>query len=301
MKYPHYVHLLQFTTIQNDGEDLAKYLGRDQIIAVTDASVSTLTNTSAVSWTINRNLNRVLASGLSGCPSYTTPQDSYGAEMYGIYNILIVAKIVSEYHNVRGGSITLACDNDASLLIGTYKLSTVKIDKKYFDLIWAIQDVLKNVSFSVIARKVKGHANDTKTILNKFDNLNILMDKNAKCFRQNIEHGTVIHSPMHFDMIRYSTFINGDRVSCNIEDSIKQHIQGHAMKTKLIAKGDITDDAIDLVDWYTIGQTAKTLSINEKMWVAKFTSGFSPTASQMYYREVGRQNSKKRKKKRKVY
>ena len=59
------------------------------------------------------------------------------------------------------------------------------------------------------------------------------------------------------------------------------------MKTKLVEKGDISAEGIDLVDWRAIGDTAKSLTATEKLWVSKFTSGFSATASQMHYRYLG--------------
>ena len=198
-KYPHYANLLQFTTIQNDGNDLVAALTKHRLISVTDASVSTLTNTSAVSWIINSNARTSVANGLSGCPKYTTPQDSYGAALYGIFNILITMKVVSDYHKVKNGTLILACDNDASLKIGTDAFTKVKVDQKYFDLIWTIQDILNEVPFKVIAKRVKGHADDTKQILNKYEQLNIQMDKNAKVFRKQLENNEIIHTPTHLE------------------------------------------------------------------------------------------------------
>ena len=156
-RYPHYDSLLQYATILDDGKCLIDAIAKPRIISVTDASVSVLNNTSAVSWTINKNVETPLAYGLASCPDYITTQDSYGAEMFGIFNILVVMQMVTKYHNINHGELIIACDNDASLLVGTDGLTKVKIDQKYFDLIWAIQDILNTLPITVIAQKVKGH------------------------------------------------------------------------------------------------------------------------------------------------
>ena len=152
-RYPHYDSLLKYATILDNGKCLIDAIAKRRIISVTDASVSVLNNTSAVSWTINKNVNTPLAYGLAGCPDYITTQDLYGAEMFGIFNILVVMQMVTEYHDINHGELIIACDNDASLLVGTNGLTKVKIDQKYFDLIWDIQGILHTLPIKVTAKK----------------------------------------------------------------------------------------------------------------------------------------------------
>ena len=96
--------------------------------------------------------------------------------MFGIYNILVVTKLVCEYYKVDDGSITIACDNDASLLHGTQSSEIRKIEPKYFDLIWAASDIIRLLPITVRTKQVKGHAELNKRRLNKYERLNILMD-----------------------------------------------------------------------------------------------------------------------------
>ena len=110
-----------------------------------------------------------------------------------------------------------------------------------------------------------------------------------------METNSLEHSPTHFEHTRYSIWIQNKRVGCNIADSIQMHIQGEAVKKKLIEKGDVSSNAIDLIDWFAIGGASKLLTMYEKLWVSKFVSGFSATASQMHYRECGRNRPNKRK------
>jgi len=291
-----YLETFKFSNVKNNGKDFAEAFYFDSLISVTDASVSTITNTGAVSWTIRTRRNKILAEGLSGCPKYFTPHDSYGDELFGIFDILIITKMVIEYQQVTKGTLVIACDNDASLNAGTNKEYAVKYNQKYFDLMWAIQDILTNIPITIIAKKVQGHAEKKKLRLNKYEKLNVEMDLKAKQFRSKLENKTVRHNLIHFDASRYSIWIHNRRVSCDIEFSIKSFIHGKNMKIKLHEKGDLLEDAFDLVDWHAIAQASKMLTIGEKLWIAKFTSGFCATASQMRYREIGKTTKKKHKK-----
>ena len=54
-----------------------------------------------------------------------------------------MTKVVIEYYKIKDGSLTIVCDNDASLLAGTTIAHATKIDPTYFDIIWEISDLLK--------------------------------------------------------------------------------------------------------------------------------------------------------------
>ena len=43
-------------------------------------------------------------------------------------------------------------------------------------------------------------------------------------------------------------------------------------------------DGINFIDWKAIGAAGKNLTVYERLWVAKFTSGFCGTASQLHFR-----------------
>ena len=68
------------------------------------------------------------------------------------------------------------------------------------------------------------------------------------------------------------------------------------MRLKLEEKGDLSSSVFDLVDLYSIAGASKSLTIVEKLWLTKFVSGFSLTASQMYYRECSKAKRKQHKK-----
>ena len=287
-------YLLQHSTIISNGAKLRDLILTGKIIAVADASVAQLTQTAAVSWIFADDNTNECAGGCSGCPQSYLRLDSYGCEMFGIYCILLSVDIICGYYNIKSGRLRLACDNDSSLEMGTRIESNIKVDQKYFDLRRAVNILLKKIPLQIIARKVKGHNEGSRRRLNKYEKLNILMDARAKSFRKKLESKEILHSPRVLHEDQFAIFIDNSRVSLNIEDAIKMHIQGSAMKRKLIEKGDMTPMGVQYTDWEATGRAAKTMTAHEKLWLAKFCSGFSPTASQMWYRELSRRKKEEK-------
>lgn len=294
-RHPYYSVFFKHATILNSGADIEHALRSQKAIAVTDASVSLLTQYASVSWIITDTKSVMCGEGLSGCPILYHSYDSYGSELYGILCILIAVKMVVEFRNIQDGVLTIACDNDSSLDNGTVTHQSTKTDPAYFDLLWEISDLIRNLPIKIQKKNVKGHAEDFKIQLNKYEKLNTLMDRRAKIFRRELEKKIISHSPVHFGSKFYSIWINNTRISTKLEHNIKDFVHGSALRLKLIQKGDISAEGVTYIDWDAIGMAGKSLTAYEKLWVTKFTSGFCGTASQMHYRY----NSKKKKEERK--
>ena len=88
------------------------------------------------------------------------------------------------------------------------------------------------------------------------------------------------------------------KISSKLDHNFKDHIHGGAMRRKLVDKGDVSSDGINFIDWKAIGATGKNRTAYERLWVAKFTSGFCGTASQLHFRYLNKKRKKKKKRKR---
>lgn len=148
-KYPIYCELFQYSKFPKQGLLIAKVLKTKTVISVMDESVSQLTQKAAVSWIITDGCPQMCGEGLAGCLTLYHDCDSYGSELFGIYCILAMVKVVVEFHRITSGSLTLACDNDASLLGGTDIATNTKIDPTYFYLIWEISELLRSIPLTV--------------------------------------------------------------------------------------------------------------------------------------------------------
>ena len=144
-KHPHYLDLLEHSRFPKAGKLKADVLTSSKAIAVADASVSQLTQHATVSWIITDRSSNMCDEGISGCPDLYHACDSYGSELFGIYSILVMAKLVVEYYGIEHGALTLTCDNDASLDAGTIISPSNKACQNYFDLIWEISNILREL------------------------------------------------------------------------------------------------------------------------------------------------------------
>ena len=292
--FPHLMSLFQHSKFHDSGKLIAHAISSNKAIAVTDASVSQFSQSATVSWTITDRKLNVCGDGLAICPPLYHNCDSYGSELFGIYCILAMTFMVTGYYNIQTGSIIIARDNDASLDAGTLPQTNQKADQNYFDLIWEISSLLQKLPITIQKQNVKGHAEDFKPVLNRYEKLNILMDRKAKHFRKQFEDGTVTHHVSYLGARFYSIWIDNKRISSKLEYNIKDHIHGTAMRRKLVEKGDVLVEGIDMIDWEAIGMAGKHLTAYEKLWVTKFTSGFCGTATQMHYRYVSKKKKKEK-------
>ena len=62
---------------------------------------------------------------------------------------MYVACVFIEFYDIPEAHLTLACDNDASLIAGTTMTPTTKIDPTYFDIISEISSILKDLPLTV--------------------------------------------------------------------------------------------------------------------------------------------------------
>ena len=144
--------LLQFTQLPDDGYQLAQAIRNKSAIGVADCSVKVVKKSSAIAWIITNATQSFVYEGQSGCPVFHDAIDSYSGEMFGIYVLLSALKVITEFHNVKKGQITIACDIDSSLAMSLESFSRVKSTDAYFDLIWTIQEIRSTLKFRIEAK-----------------------------------------------------------------------------------------------------------------------------------------------------
>ena len=120
------------------------------------------------------------------------------------------------------------------------------------------------------------------------------MDSCAKQYRSIMDEHSSYVPISTFDHTHWSILINGKRISYRIEDQIKDHIQGRFVRERLIKRGDLTAQSFILVDWDSIDSASRSMTVGDSLWVTKFVSGFSATATHMHFREIARAAKVKR-------
>jgi len=87
--------------------------------------------------------------------------DSYRAEMYGIYAILVCSQYLVQQHKISKGGILIACDNKASLINALAYTTRASISSESYDILWAIQKLCKSLPLQISYQHVKGHQDTT--------------------------------------------------------------------------------------------------------------------------------------------
>ena len=149
IKYPHLTPLFLHSKFDQNGTTMAHTIAKGSAISVTDASVSLLSQQATVSWIITDLSSNMCGEGLAVCPTLYHSCDSYGSKLFGIYCIVTMTRMVTEFYNVQHGSLVIACDNDASLDSGTNMQDNAKVDQHYYDMIWEISDTLKALPITI--------------------------------------------------------------------------------------------------------------------------------------------------------
>ena len=289
---PEVQYLLQFPTITNDGRDIARAIRDRSAIAVSDASVKKSRNSAAISWIITNTFETFYSHGASGCPSFHQALDSYASESFGILVLLTVVKIMCDYYHIKRGSITIACDNDSSLekcIRNTYRANDTE---KYFDLFWAVFDMRESMRIKIKHKYVSGHQDGKKKKLNIYERLNVLCDERSKEFRSRIDKGEVNHRPIQYGDDNWNVTLGSLRISAKLKESIQDHILGTRLINKMIRRQDISKEAVAHVDWTMMGGASKSQTAGDRLWLAKFVSGFAATAVQMTYRDQKKTDEK---------
>ena len=73
-------------------------------------------------------------------------------------------------------------------------------------------------------------------------------------------------------------------MSYDLKSNIKDHTLGTKKVNKMIERKEVSRQAVPLIDWKAIENASKLQTTGDKLWIAKFVSGFIVNAVQMTYR-----------------
>ena len=156
-------------------------------VAVTDASVSPISKVGASSFVITSSNLQISCNGAHGVPQGSAPMDSYRAEIYGIYGILVCLQQLSQKYQIKKGEVLIACDNKAGLHNALAYKDKASISQGSFDILWAIYNLRQLLPIKLRFQHVRGHQDATGKVLTVLEKLNCIMDKRAGQYREYVE------------------------------------------------------------------------------------------------------------------
>ena len=269
----------------NDPSNLIQHIELGTAIAVTDASVSPDTGIGASSFIITTPDLQCACTGSHGVPKGSQIMDSYRAELYGIFSTLLALSRFIKIHNIHSGSITIACDNKASLEHAFSYEERAAITQSSHDILWAIHDIRIDIPIQFIAQHVKGHQDRTNKPLTLLEKLNCYVDIKAGEYRECIEGSTTYeYSDIHW-FSNWHCSIDGQKITSSLESTIKTKMHTTQIQQYLIHNKGYSPKAFTMIDWSSIEKAATTLTIHRQIWLTKFVSGFCATAAKMHERK----------------
>ena len=208
---------------------------------------------------------------------------SYRSELFGIYLVMLIFQRTCNKFQIQKDRITIGCDNIGALDKGLGTQFFPSVQHKHYDIIWAIHSIRNEFPIEIAFLHVKGHQDDEKNYqtLDRWGQLNVLADKEAK--RQ---LSWYINNPDYDRDIplitpHWTVSIDGDIVTNNIKQSLRDYIHAKNMKSFLCRKGTVSYATYDLVDWDSNGKALNSMTFGERIWVTKFVSGFNGCVKMM--------------------
>jgi len=188
-------------------------------IAVTDASVSPFSGVGASSFVItSNNLQTSFSGSHTRVPKGSTKMDSYRAELYGIYSILICLHDIILEYKIKSGSITIACDNKASLQNALEYDTRASVSQGSFNILWAISDLKRDLPIRIHSKHAKAHQDKRKSRseLSLLETINCIVDVKAGEYREYIEnYSSYQYSTLHW-FSNWSCHVNDNPITANL-------------------------------------------------------------------------------------
>ena len=271
--------VLRFSSFPGNGRAVATSIKNGTAIAVTDASIYSSTIGTAA-WVIQCPASGSRCLGRVRVPIGSSDMNSYRAEIFGIYSILLATKELCSFYSISSGRMIIACDNDDGLLHSLIYERRIPVRFKSIDFLWAIHRLLEILPVQITPEKVKGHTERLSREKTFTESLNVEMDEYAKAFGRYVASNNIPAPTLHDDNNWYIQ-IGCQRITENIDGAICDHIHRAALFQHLVKKQYMSRAAISLVDWKAIGKANKNLVRSRYLWTVKFAARFLPTANHM--------------------
>ncbi len=167
--------------VSTDNEEvIADTLHSETAIAVCNGSYKQ--GKGSLAWVKEGVTSRGRIKGWNWVPGSTHVQSSYRSELSGLLGIVSFIVELCTFHDIKYGSITIACDNFSALTNSLEDDSYTSIWDPDHDLIVAIKNKILELPITLLYHHAWGHQDDKKSDckLDRWKKLNIEMDDLAK-------------------------------------------------------------------------------------------------------------------------
>ena len=270
------------------GATLAKALQEGRLIGVSDGSHVDRVATAA--WTLLATTHDGIPmdsghdakiTGVFQIPGAGSDQDSFRAELGGIYGQVSFILALCKFFHIDSGSATIGLDGLSALREATFISARKDSIRQHFDLVNSIRRILRRLPVTINGRHVKGHQDrDTPRDLDHWALLNIEMDNLARSLAKRLASSADIPVALHAQGVLVT--IDGLSVSKNLLERVRaQRIWPHIMEY-WAAKFGWTIELTAHVDWEARGIELQKAQPGRRRFVIQHSTGFSGVGRKLH-------------------
>ena len=225
---------------------------------------------------------------VGGCvsPGDSSYQSPGRAELAGLYSILAVLYLASQFHRVDSGSIEIGCDSTNSLRDCFSDDWKFHPNKPHLDLIWVIRTLVKKTPVKVSYRYVPGHILDKNPgiqyeDLDRWGQLNEDMDARAKSLRIMIEQQE--DRPIQHEVFgeHWSLWDEDIKICKDPIGYITAKVEGVPCIAYWEKRGKFGSGVSSQIDWLATAKLMQELPGNRARWLTKHCADQCGTGKQM--------------------
>jgi len=214
-------------------------------------------------------------------PSHCT--DSYRSEMAGLLAGLTLFRYMEQITNMST-HITISCDNDAALDVGTI-FSYFSANMKHYDMARSLINARFSLTSSTAPMRVKGHADTQRKQRvppTRQELLNQSCDRIAKKARETF----AACGPVELANEGLTVWHKNEKICHDFKAHLHHIFFSKKAKEKLSEKYEWKNGEFDKIDWKANKRALGMLSNPTKIWIAKFIAKFLPIGRNM--QRIGR-------------
>ena len=211
---------------------------------------------------------------------------SYRAELLGLCALHLFAQAIAEFHNVKGWTALLCCDNKRALEAATYHNRRIRPSAKCADILRSLKAVKPLLNGTFHYTHVYGHMDR----MLKWEQLTLIQQLNCVCdtlAKNSVSNA--ISLGYHDRPTQYlpkeddALVIWGNKITGDISPHLRFHASKEIARKYLTSrrKDKWTNDRFNAVDWEHLDLALKNKPDMYKVWRSKQHSGFCGTRVQV--------------------
>lgn len=210
--------------------------------------------------------------------------NAYRSELQGIYSVLLALQVLTKFHQLTSGSITLYCDNEKAVELAN-QLTPFSSSLSHMDLLRSIQHLHTSLPFRVQFQHVRGHQDQIFSAwsLSRPSQLNIACDHLAKGY---LLQQLSLHPETHRTTTPLfgepaSCFLEGDKLTGDVQQRVITHCTQADTLQYLVTKGVLSREIVPCVNWSAIGNHLRHQPYSYRLWVTKHSHDLAATGRNM--------------------